>query len=67
MHKRLAALESRDGARRPVKWHRVIVDSQSTAEALTAHEAAHGPIGNDGVIYRVIVSPIHVERGSSVQ
>jgi len=67
LHKRIAALESRGGAERPVRWHRVIVDGQSNAEVLAAHEAQYGPIGRDGVIYRVIVSPLHVNGGSMMQ
>lgn len=67
IHKRIAALESRGGAERPVRWHRVIVDGQSNADALAAHEAQHGTISQDGVIYRVIVSPLHVNGGSIMQ
>ena len=67
IHQRIAALESRGGAERPVRWHRVIVDGQGQADALAAHEAQHGPIGQDGVIYRVIVSTVHVGTGSMMQ
>lgn len=60
MQKRIAALEIR-AAPRAARWHRVIVDGHSKADALAAHEARHGIVGSDGVIYRVIVAPIRTE------
>ncbi len=67
MHKRIAALETRDGAHGPVRWRRVIVDGQSEAEALAAHEALCGPVGRDSVIYRVIIGPVQMCSGSMTQ
>ena len=67
MRKRIDALEQRTGSKRPARWYRVIVDGQSKAEALAAYEAQHGPVGNGGVIYRMIVSPVAAQMGVTVQ
>lgn len=70
IQKRLEALEGRNGAVRPVRWHRVIVDRQSKADALASYERRHGTIGTtgtDGVIYRVIVDPISINGKGALQ
>ena len=70
IQKRLEALEGRKEATRPMRWHRVIVDRQSKADALASYERQHGTIGTtgtDGIIYRVVVDPISINAEGALQ
>lgn len=66
MDKRIAALEAKS-APAHTRWRRIIVDGQSKADALEEYEQAHGTIGTNGIIYRVIVDPLSNAAGGSMQ
>ena len=56
LSRRIADLESRLDPPRPKVWLRIVQDESQTREAaVAAYEAEHGPVGDRGVILRVIV------------
>ena len=58
LSQRIADLESRMPEGKP-GWVRVFQHTgQSQDEAITAYEAANGPIGDSNVILRVFTSPV---------
>ncbi len=56
LSRRVADLECRLDPPRAKVWLRIVQDEGQTREsALAAYEAEHGPVGDRGVILRVIV------------
>lgn len=54
--KRLAALEQAQPSAMP-RWHCLRrYENESDADAVSAYEAEHGPIGDGNIVMRVIVS-----------
>jgi hypothetical protein len=54
--KRLAALEQAQPSSKP-RWHCLHrYEDETDAEAITAYEAEHGPIGEGKVVMRIIIS-----------
>lgn len=59
LHRRVAKLEQKEGALpgRSTRWHQVVVDVETEAQAIARYESENGSIGHDNVILRVIVDP----------
>lgn len=57
LERRVADLEARTSSG-SVEWVRVIQDcGQTERQAIAAHEAEHGPIGDSNIVLRVITKP----------
>lgn len=53
---RLRTIERQTGINHIHHWVRVVqLPGQDQAEAIRAHEASSGPIGNSGIILRVFI------------